>query len=163
MTNILTEKDIFITPNTNVSRESMSRWVKNLAEDVNKALENNSEAYLIKLHLPENASVEWLGIFVKQLKQLIDEILDTPYIIIPVGGNCPLSDVTISKIVKTMQKKHMIIWFIINLIASLIAPLIFSFAVANGNAVLKIYMPFIFVIVGISWIAEFVVYIGSEY
>ena len=57
----------------------------------------------------------------------------------------------------------MIIWFIINLIASLIAPLIFSFAVANGNAVLKIYMPFIFVIVGISWIAELVVYIGSEY
>ena len=62
-----------------------------------------------------------------------------------------------------MQKKHMIIWFIINLMASLIAPLIFSFAVANGNAVLKIYMPFIFVIVGISWIAELVVYIGSEY
>lgn len=60
-----------------------------------------------------------------------------------------------------MQKKHMIIWFIINLIASLIAPLIFSFAVVNGNAVLKIYMPFIFVIVGISWIAELVVYIGS--
>ena len=103
MTNILTEKDIFITPNTNVSRESMSRWVKNLAEDVNKALENNSEAYLIKLHLPENASVEWLGIFVKQLKQLIDEILDTPYIIIPVGGNCPLSDVTISKIIKIID------------------------------------------------------------
>lgn len=62
-----------------------------------------------------------------------------------------------------MQKKQMIIWFIINLIASLIAPLIFSFAVTNGNAVLKIYMPFIFVIIGISWIAEFVVYIGSEY
>ena len=79
MTNILTEKDIFITPNTNVSRESMSRWVKNLAEDVNKALENNSEAYLIKLHLPENASVEWLGIFVKQLKQVMDEKLDIPY------------------------------------------------------------------------------------
>ena len=57
----------------------------------------------------------------------------------------------------------MIIWFIINLIASLIAPLIFSFAVVNGNAVLKIYMPFIFVIICISWIAEFVVYIGSEY
>ena len=79
MTNILTEKDIFITPNTNVSRESMSRWVKNLAEDVNKALENNSEAYLIKLHLTENASVEWLGIFVKQLKQVMDEKLDIPY------------------------------------------------------------------------------------
>ena len=62
-----------------------------------------------------------------------------------------------------MQKKHMIIWFIINLIASLIAPLIFSFAVANGNAVLKIYMPFIFVIVGISWIAELFVYIGRDY
>ena len=57
----------------------------------------------------------------------------------------------------------MIIWFIINLIASLIAPLIFSFAVVNGNAVLKIYMPFTFVIVGISWIAELIVYIGSEY
>ena len=105
MTNILTEKDIFITPNTNVSRESMSRWVKNLAEDVNKALENNSEAYLIKLHLPENTSVEWLGIFVKQLKQLIDETLDIPCIIIPVGGNCPVSDVTISKIVKIIDEE----------------------------------------------------------
>lgn len=62
-----------------------------------------------------------------------------------------------------MKKKNRLILLIINLIASLIAPLIFSFAVANGNAVLKIYMPFIFVIVGISWIAEFVVYIGSEY
>ena len=79
MASILTEKDILITPNTNVSRESMSRWVKNLAEGVNKALENNSEAYLIKLHLPENASVEWLGIFVKQLKQVMDEKLDIPY------------------------------------------------------------------------------------
>ena len=105
MTNILTEKDIFITPNTNVSRESMSRWVKNLAEDVNKALENNSEAYLIKLHLPENASVEWLGIFVKQLKQLIDETLDIPYVIVPVGGNCPVSDVTVSKIIKIIDKE----------------------------------------------------------
>ena len=103
MASILTEKDIFITPNTNVSRESISRWVKNLAEGVNKALENNSEAYLIKLHLSENASVEWLGIFVKQLKQLIDEILDIPYIIIPVGGNCPLSDVTVSKIIKIID------------------------------------------------------------
>ena len=105
MINILTEKDIFITPNTNVSRESMSIWVKNLAEGVNKALENNSEAYLIKLHLSENASVEWLGIFVKQLKQLIDEILDIPYIIVPVGSNCPVSDVTISKIIKIIDKE----------------------------------------------------------
>lgn len=105
MINILTEKDIFITPNTNVSRESMSRWVKNLADGVNKALENNSEAYLIKLHLTENTSVEWLGIFVKQLKQLIDETLDIPYIIIPVGGNCPLSDVTVSKIIKMIDKE----------------------------------------------------------
>ena len=105
MINILTEKDIFITPNTNVSRESMSRWVKNLAEGVNKALENNSEAYLIKLHLPENTSVEWLGIFVKQLKQLIDETLDIPYVIVPVGGNCPVSDVTVSKIVKIIDKE----------------------------------------------------------
>ena len=105
MTNILTEKDIFITPNTNVSRESMSRWVKNLAEGVNKALENNSEAYLIKLHLSENASVEWLEIFVKQLKQLIDETLDIPYVIVPVGGNCPVSDVTISKIIKIIDKE----------------------------------------------------------
>ena len=105
MISILTEKDIFITPNTNVSRESMSRWVKNLAEDVNKALENNSEAYLIKLHLPENTSVEWLGIFVKQLKQLIDETLDIPYIIIPVGSNCPVSDVTVSKIIKIIDKE----------------------------------------------------------
>ena len=105
MASILTEKDIFITPNTNVSRESMSRWVKNLAEGVNKALENNSEAYLIKLHLPENTSVEWLGIFVKQLKQLIDETLDIPYVIVPVGGNCPVSDVTVSKIVKIIDKE----------------------------------------------------------
>ena len=105
MISILTEKDIFITPNTNVSRESMSRWVKNLAEGVNKALENNSEAYLIKLHLPENTSVEWLGIFVKQLKQLIDETLDIPYVIVPVGGNCPVSDVTVSKIIKIIDKE----------------------------------------------------------
>ena len=103
MTNILTEKDIFITPNTNVSRESISKWVNNLTDGVNKALENNSEAYLIKLHLPENTSVEWLGIFAKQLKQLIDKTLDIPYIIIPVGGNCPLSDVTVSKIIKIID------------------------------------------------------------
>ena len=105
MISILTEKDIFITPNTNVSRESMSRWIKNLADGVNKALENNSEAYLMKLHLPENTSVEWLGIFVKQLKQLIDETLDIPYIIIPVGSNCPVSDVTVSKIIKIIDKE----------------------------------------------------------
>ena len=105
MINILTEKDIFITPNTNVSRESMSRWVKNLADGVNKALENNSEAYLIKLHLTENTSVEWLGIFVKQLKQIVDETLDIPYIIIPVGSNCPVSDVTVSKIIKIINKE----------------------------------------------------------
>lgn len=105
MTNILTEKDIFITPNTNVSRESISKWVNNLTDGVNKALENNSEAYLIKLHLPENTSVEWLGIFVKQLKQLIDETLDIPYIIIPVGSNCPVSDVTVSKIIKIIDKE----------------------------------------------------------
>ena len=106
MISILTEKDIFITPNTNVSRESISRWVKNIADGVNKALENNNEAYLIKLHLSENTSVEWLGIFVKQLKQLIDETLDIPYVIIPVGGNCPVSDVTISKIVKVEEKEE---------------------------------------------------------
>ena len=105
MASILTEKDIFITPNTNVSKESMSRWIKNLADGVNKALENNSEAYLIKLHLPENTSVEWLGIFVKQLKQLIDETLDIPYLIIPVGSNCPVSDVTVSKIIKIIDKE----------------------------------------------------------
>ena len=105
MINILTEKDIFITPNTNVSRESMSKWVKNLADGVNKALENNSEAYLIKLHLTENTSVEWLGIFVKQLKQIVDETLDIPYIIIPVGSNCPVSDVTVSKIIKIINKE----------------------------------------------------------
>ena len=105
MINILTEKDIFITPNTNVSRESMSRWVKNLAEGVNKALENNSEAYLIKLHLPKNTSVEWLEAFVKQLKQIVDEKLDIPYIIVPVGSNCPVLDVTVSKIVKTTNEE----------------------------------------------------------
>ena len=106
MTNILTEKDIFITPNTNISRESMSKWVKNLADGVNKALENNSEAYLIKLHLSENTSVEWLEAFVKQLKQLIDKTLDIPYIIIPVGSNCPVSDVTVSKIIKVEEKEE---------------------------------------------------------
>ena len=105
MTNILTEKDIFITPNTNVSRESISKCVNNLADGVNKALENNSEAYLIKLHLPENTSVKRLGIFVKHLKQLIDETLDIPYVIVPVGGNCPVSDVTVSKIVKTTNEE----------------------------------------------------------
>lgn len=105
MTNILTEKDIFITPNTNVSKESMSKCVKNLAAGVNKALENNSEAYLIKPHLPENTSVEWLGIFVKQLKQLIDKTLDIPCIIIPVGSNCPVLDVTVSKIIKIIDKE----------------------------------------------------------
>lgn len=105
MASILTEKDIFITPNTNVSRESMSIWVKNIADGVNKALENNNEAYLIKLHLSENTSVEWLGIFVKQLKQLIDETLDIPYVIVPVGGNCPVSDVTVSKIIKVEEKE----------------------------------------------------------
>lgn len=105
MASILTEKDIFITPNTNVSRESVSKWVKNLADGVNKALENNSEVYLIKLHVPENTSVEWLGIFAKQLKQLIDETLDIPYIIVPVGSNCPVSDVTVSKIVKIIDKE----------------------------------------------------------
>jgi hypothetical protein len=105
MANILTEKDIFITPNTNVSRESMSKWVKSLADGVNKVLENNSEAYLIKLHLPENTSVEWLGVFVKQLAQLIDEKLDIPYIIIPVGGNCPVLDVTVSKIIKIINEE----------------------------------------------------------
>ena len=61
-----------------------------------------------------------------------------------------------------MKKKNRLIWFIINLIASLIAPLIFSFAVANGNAVLKIYMPFIFVIVGISWIVQFLAYLVAD-
>ena len=106
MASILSEKDIFITPNTNVSRESISRWVKNIADGVNKALENNNEAYLIKLHLSENTSVEWLGIFVKQLKQLIDETLDIPYVIVPVGGNCPVSDVTVSKIIKVEEKKE---------------------------------------------------------
>ena len=105
MINILTEKDIFITPNTNVSRESMSRWVKNLAEGVNKALENNDEAYLIKLHLSKNMSMECLGAFVKQLKQVMDEKLDIPYIIVPVGSNCPVSDVTVSKIVKTTNEE----------------------------------------------------------
>ena len=105
MISILTEKDIFITPNTNVSRESMSKWVKNLAESVNKALENNSEAYLIKLHLSENTSVEWLEAFVKQLKQIVDEKLDIPYIIVPVGSNCPISDVTVSKIIKIIDKE----------------------------------------------------------
>ena len=105
MISILTEKDIFITPNTNVARESISKWVKNLSDGVNKALENNNEAYLIKLHLPENTSVEWLGIFVKHLKQLIDETLDIPYVIVPVGSNCPVSDVTVSKIIKIIDKE----------------------------------------------------------
>ena len=105
MINILTEKDIFITPNINVSKESMSRWIKNLADGVNKALENNSEAYLIKLHLPENMSMECLGAFVKQLTQLIDETLDIPYVIVPVGSNCPVSDVTVSKIIKIIDKE----------------------------------------------------------
>ena len=44
-------------------------------------------------------------IFVKQLKQLIDETLDIPYIIVPVGSNCPVSDVTVSKIIKIIDKE----------------------------------------------------------
>ena len=105
MISILTEKDIFITPNTNVARESISKWVKNLSDGVNKALENNNEAYLIKLHLPENMSMECLRAFVKQLTQLIDETLDIPYVIVPVGSNCPVSDVTVSKIIKIIDKE----------------------------------------------------------
>lgn len=105
MINILTEKDIFITPNTNVSRESISEWVKNFAEGINKTLENNSEAYLIKLHLSKDMSIECLGAFVKQLKQIVDEKLDIPYIIVPVGSNCPVSDVTVSKIIKIIDEE----------------------------------------------------------
>lgn len=100
MASILTEKDILITPNVKVSRESISRWVKNFADGVNKTLENNNEAYLIKLHLSKNMSRECLAAFVKQLKQIVDEKLDIPYIIIPVGSNCPVSDITVSKITK---------------------------------------------------------------
>lgn len=105
MINILTEKDIFITPNTNVSRESISEWVKNFADGVNKTLENNDEAYLIKLHLSKNMSMECLAAFVKKLKQIVDEKLDIPYIIIPVGSNCLVSDVTVSKITKMTDKE----------------------------------------------------------
>lgn len=105
MTNILTEKDILITPNANVSRQSINEYIKQITNSINTTMENNDEAYLIKLHLPENASVEWLEIFVKQLKQLIDKTLDIPCIIIPVGGNCPVSDVTISKIVKIIDEE----------------------------------------------------------
>lgn len=105
MINILTERDIFITPNTNVSKESISKWAKNLANGVNKTLENNNEAYLIKLHLFKDMSIECLGTFVKQLKQIIDEKLDIPYIIVPVGSNCSVSDVTVSKIVKVIEKE----------------------------------------------------------
>lgn len=105
MINILTEKDIFITPNTNVSRESISKWAKNLADGVNKTLENNNEAYLIKLHLSKDMSIECLGAFVKQLKQIVDEKLDIPYIIVPVGSNCPVSDVTVSKIIGVTEEK----------------------------------------------------------
>lgn len=105
MASILTEKDIFITPNTNVSRESINEYIKQITSSINTTMENNDEAYLIKLHLSENTSVEWLGIFVKQLAQLIDEKLDIPYIIIPVGGHCPVSDVTVSKIIKIIDKE----------------------------------------------------------
>ena len=105
MINILTEKDIFITPNTNVSRESISEWVKNFADGVNKTLENSNEVYLIKLHVSKNMSIECLGAFVKQLKQVVDEKLDIPYIIIPVGSNCPVSDVTVSKITKITDEE----------------------------------------------------------
>lgn len=105
MTNILTEKDIFITPNVNVSRQSINEYIKQITNSINKALENNSEAYLIKLHSPKNTSVELLGVFAKQLKQLIDETLNIPSIIIPVGGDFPVSDVTVSKIVKTTNEE----------------------------------------------------------
>ena len=105
MASILTEKDIFITPNANVSRQSINEYIKQITSSINTTMENNDEAYLIKLHLSKNMSMECLGAFVKQLKQLIDETLDIPYVIVPVGGNCPVSDVTVSKIVKTTNEE----------------------------------------------------------
>lgn len=106
MINILTEKDVFISPNDNVSKESISEWTKNFVNGIDKTLENNNEAYLIKLHLSESMSIECLGAFVKQLKQIVDEKLDIPYIIVPVGSNCPVSDVTVSKIIKVSEEKN---------------------------------------------------------
>lgn len=48
----------------------------------------------------EYDAAEFIAAFVKQLKQIVDEKLDIPYIIIPVGSNCPVSDITVSKITK---------------------------------------------------------------
>ena len=61
-----------------------------------------------------------------------------------------------------MQKKHMIIWFIINLIASFIVPLIYAFSVAYNITVLKIYIPFVFAIIGGSWIVQFIAYVVAD-
>lgn len=105
MASILTEKDILITPNANVSRQSINEYIKQITSSINTTMENNDEAYLIKLHLSKNMSIECLGAFVKQLKQVVDEKLDIPYIIIPVGSNCPVSDVTISKIIKMIDEE----------------------------------------------------------
>ena len=105
MASILTEKDILITPNANVSRQSINEYIKQITNSINTTLENNNEAYLIKLHLSKDMSIECLGAFVKQLKQIMDEKLDLPYIIVPVGSNCPVSDVIVSKIVKMTEEK----------------------------------------------------------
>lgn len=105
MASILTEKDILITPNANVSRQSINEYIKQITNSINTTMENNDEAYLIKLHLSKNMSIECLGAFVKQLKQVVDEKLDIPYIIIPVGSNCPVSDVTVSKIIKIIDEE----------------------------------------------------------
>ncbi len=105
MASILTEKDILITPNANVSRQSINEYIKQITNSINTTLENNNEAYLIKLHLSKDMSIECLGAFVKQLKQIMDEKLDIPYIIVPVGSNCPVSDVIVSKIVKMTEEK----------------------------------------------------------
>ncbi len=106
MASILTEKDILITPNANVSRQSINEYIKQITNSINTTLENNNEAYLIKLHLSKDMSIECLGAFVKQLKQIMDEKLDIPYIIVPVGSNCPVSDVIVSKIVKMTEEKQ---------------------------------------------------------
>lgn len=61
-----------------------------------------------------------------------------------------------------MKKKNRLILLIINLIASFIVPLIYAFSVAHNITVLKIYIPFVFAIIGGSWIVQFLAYLVAD-
>ena len=61
-----------------------------------------------------------------------------------------------------MKKKNRLILLIINLIASVIVPLIYAFSVAYNITVLKIYIPFVFAIIVGSWIVQFIAYVVAD-